>query len=72
MVDTLGATAVQAAAIGAERIKGDIVTKTLDTLNDYSGSKGSGSGVSASDYDFQKTVLSAAYLDKGTIVSSDT
>ena len=47
------AASTQQAMIGAE-----VVTKTLDTLNQY-GSKSSGSGSSdmAASYDFNKSVL---------------
>ena len=67
-IAALSAT-TQKAVLGAE-----IITKTLDTLNQYGGDSGSGScnksGTSsdmAASYDFQKSVLSAAYSPKGAI-----
>lgn len=58
--------AVQKSTIGAE-----IITKTLDTMNQY-GSTGTGgnagtSGDMAASYEFQKSVLSAAYSPKGAV-----
>ncbi len=52
----------QAATIGAE-----IITKTLDTLNQQGGSCGGTSSDMAASYDFQKSVLSAAYGAKGAV-----
>ena len=57
---TLGAT--------PETVKADIVTGTLDALNQSSGKPGTKSDLAAS-YDFQKTVLSAAYGPKGGVTS---
>ena len=51
-----------------ETIKSDIVTGTLDALNQGSGLSSMKSDLSAS-YDFQKTVLSAAYGGKGAVAS---
>lgn len=60
-------------AVAAAKIGGDIITQTLDTLNsDTYGStksKKAGSQDAMSDsYHFQKSVLSAAYLGKGTAI----
>ena len=63
---------VMAAAVALEKIKGDIVTGTLDALNSNapsSSGKGKGDPV-AQSYDFQKSVLSAAYSAKGVTVDS--
>ena len=62
--------AVTSATIGA-----DVVSKTLDTLNSgqlYSGlgGKSGSTGKIGSTYDLSKSVLSAVYEGKGTIVSS--
>ena len=60
------------ASVALERMKGDIVTGTLDALNSsqYSGSRKS-SGASdamAQSYDFQQSVLSSVYSAKGAAV----
>ena len=66
--DAIAAAATTKATIGAE-----IITKTLDTLNQYGGDSGgscnkSGSSADmAASYDFQKSVLSAAYGPKGAV-----
>lgn len=62
-------------AITASKIGGDIVSKTLDTLNSgqYSGSgskKCSGSSGMSNTYDLSKSVLSSAYSPKGAVVSA--
>ena len=63
-------------AITASKIGGDIVTKTLDTLNSgqyYSGSgtkKCSGSNSMSDTYNLSKSVLSSAYSAKGAVVSA--
>lgn len=67
--------ALNAAAVSLESIKGDIVTGTLDTLNTYGGkkkkkSKNAMQSAMSDSYDFNKTVLSAAYEGKGTIIDS--
>lgn len=60
------------AALTTEKIKGDIVTKTLDTLNSTGTGKAKKRGMSSmSDtYNFAKDVLSAAYEAKGTIIGT--
>ena len=62
-------------AITASKIGGDIVTKTLDTLNSgqfgVSGSKKcSGSSGMSSTYNLSKSVLSSAYSPKGAVFST--
>ena len=66
-------TGANFASAAAAKIGGDIVTQTLDTLNSgvYSSGKGKGAGsqeAMSHMYDFQKSVLSAAYLGKGTAI----
>ncbi len=62
-----GSDAALAASIQQSTIGAEIITKTLDTLNQQSGScGGNGSDMTAS-YDFQKSVLSAAYGVKGAV-----
>ena len=58
------------AQVSLERVKGDIVTNTLDTLNSSSKSKTNKSkdGVNQS-YEFNKSVLDAAYDAKGILVN---
>ena len=54
-----------------EKMKGDIVTGTLDALNSKSGSSGkSGKDAMSQTYEFSKSVLSAAYEAKGIAVNS--
>lgn len=67
--------AVAGAAVSLEKVKGDIVTQTLDKLNETGScgnSKKSASAQNAisSSYDFNKSVLSAAYEGKGSIIDS--
>jgi hypothetical protein len=65
-----------AAAVSLEKVKGDVVTQTLNKLNSPSyKSKSKKAGFSAqgamSDtYNFSRSVLSAAYQDKGSIIDS--
>jgi hypothetical protein len=64
---------VDAAAVMAAKIKGDVVTKTLDTLNStkYSGSgKRTGVNRMSDAYHLSKEVLSATYQGKGAVVSA--
>ena len=53
-----------------EKIKGDIVSESLDKLN---GSKPKKSGCSKDkvdeSYDFNKSILSAVYEGKGTVIT---
>ena len=68
------ALAVAAASTSKAVIGGQIVTKTLDTLNRTAPSKGkgkysSGGGDMAASYDFNKSVLSSVYSAKGAIAS---
>lgn len=70
MSDLYNIKTVTAFTIGA-----DVVSKTLDTLNSgqfYSGSGGKSGSANkiGNTYDLSKSVLSAAYEGKGTIVSS--
>ncbi len=61
--DAALAASIQQSTIGAE-----IITKTLDTLNQQQAGSCSGSGSDmAASYDFQKSVLSAAYGAKGAV-----
>ena len=61
--------AKMSAAVSKDIMNRDIITGTLDALNSstYSGkSKGKDSSSAMSEsYDFQKSVLDAAYNDKG-------
>lgn len=50
-----------ASAIDKETFGAQVVSKTLDVMN-------SGNAASASDYQFQKDVLNAAYTGQGTII----
>ncbi len=62
---------VMAATVAMEKMKGDIVTGTLDALNSKSGSSGkSGKDAMSQTYEFSKSVLSAAYEAKGIAVNS--
>lgn len=60
------------AKVALERIKGDIVTGTLDALNSnqFGGSRKSGgaSDAIAQSYEFQQSVLSSVYSAKGAAV----
>lgn len=70
MKDVNVALGVAAATTQKEVIGAQVVTKTLDTLNQYSGkNKKSGKGDMAASYDFNKSVLSAAYDAKGAIAN---
>lgn len=57
-----------------ETIKGEIVTQTLDTLNatakKKSKNKNTIQGAMSDTYDLSKSVLSAAYEGKGTIIDN--
>ena len=56
----------------ASEIGGQIVSGTLDTLNSATYNKSSNSGSSMSDtYNLSKSVLSAAYEGKGTILDNN-
>ncbi len=61
-------------AITAAKVGGDIVTKTLDTLNSGqfsgSGKKCSGSNGMSNTYNLSKSVLSSVYQGKGAVVSA--
>ena len=62
-------------AVTAAKIEGDIVTKTLDTLNSgqFGGSgskKSSGVGSMSDTYNLSNAVLSAAYQPKGMIINT--
>lgn len=67
----------EAAVIGIntslDKVKGDIVTQTLDKLNSpgsigKSKNSASGMGSMSDTYNFSKSVLSAVYEGKGTII----
>ncbi|CCO22109.1 hypothetical protein [Maridesulfovibrio hydrothermalis] len=66
-------TGISAAATAVEKATdkqlfgAQVVTKTLDYMN----SDQSGSSTNA-DYDFQKSVLSAHYMGKGTLANTKT
>lgn len=68
--------ATAAAAVSLERVKGDIVTQTLDKLNGptYQSkskkSKFSAQNAMSDTYNFSKSILSAAYEGKGSIINS--
>lgn len=60
------------AAVQKSTTEADIITQTLDTMNQYGSSTGTGgnAGTSsdmAASYEFQKSVLSAAYSPKGAV-----
>lgn len=57
-----------AGAVSLEKIKGDIVTGTLDTLNKTAASKKKNS--MQQTYDLSKKVLSSYYEGKGTLVDT--
>lgn len=68
-------TTLTKATISLEKVKGDIVTQTLDKLNRPEGRKGSSmytakQGTMEDTYAFSKSVLSAVYEGKGTIVDN--
>ena len=71
MSNTLNPAMVAAAATSQKAVIGaEVVTQTLDKLNQYqSKSKKCKNSMSAS-YDFQKSVLSAVYQPKGTITET--
>lgn len=60
--------------LSLETIKGDVVTQTLDTLNanakKKSKNKSTIQGAMSDSYDLSKSILSAAYEGKGTIVDN--
>ena len=65
---------IAAAAVALEKVKGDIVTGTLDNLNKPAfGSKKkkscSAQTAMSDTYDLSKSVLSAAYEAKGIVVN---
>lgn len=61
------------AAVDLEKTKGEIVSKTLDTLNSTSErgkcKKGASEAMNAS-YEFNKSVLSAVYEAKGVVTNT--
>lgn len=63
---------LKAMELSLETIKGQVVTQTLDTLNSAakkkSKNKYSIQGAMSDTYDLSKSVLSAAYEGKGTII----
>ena len=75
MKDLSGQVAAAAGSVALQRVKGEIVTQTLDKLN--SPGKGGkskknkfGAGAMSDTYNFSKSVLSAAYEGKGIIIDS--
>lgn len=70
MSNTSVAVGAAVAATQKEVVGAQVVSKTLDTLNQYgSKSKKSGGGNMAASYDFNKSVLSAAYDAKGALAN---
>ena len=71
MANTNTAAGIIAAANTSKAtIDAQIVTKTLDTLNEFAPKKSKKCGLSgniAASYDFNKSVLSAVYNPVGTI-----
>jgi len=72
-----GQVAAAAGAVSLQRVKGEIVTQTLDKLNSPGmGGKskknkfGIGAGGMNDMFNLSKSVLSAAYEGKGTIIDS--
>ena len=76
MSDSYNAAMATAAANTTKATVGaQVVTKTLDTLNKTAPSKGkksTGGGDMAASYDFNKSVLSAAYNPTGTVTEVKT
>ncbi len=67
--DMAASMATMAGAVESARMYGDIVSGTLNALN--SPLYGTSKGDSMSDmYDLSKSILSAAYQDKGAIMDS--
>jgi len=66
-MDTADAVAM-AGAVSLEKIKSDIVTGTLDTLNSTAAKKKTNS--MQQTYDLSKKVLSSYYEGKGTLVDT--
>lgn len=67
-MDSAGfAMASATAAMNSQTFGAQVVSKTLDYMN-----SGSGAGMSsqAADYDFQTSVLSAAYTGKGSLANN--
>ena len=64
MDDMTGSVASLAASSNRQVFGAQVVTKTLDTMNQNQ----SMSGGTNADYDFQTSVLGAAYTGKGTMV----
>lgn len=70
MANATASMAAMAASTSKSTLDSQIVTKTLDTVNKYGGSKKSGSGYSMSDtYNFSKDVLSSVYSNTGSIAN---
>jgi hypothetical protein len=75
MSDFGAQAAVAAGAASLQKVKGGIVTQTLDKLNSPgSGGKSKknkfGQNAMSDTYNFSKSVLSAAYEGKGTIIDN--
>jgi hypothetical protein len=54
----------------AAKVSGDVIEQTLDLLNRTAENDAKAENANSS-YGFQKAVLSAAYLGKGTAIDSD-
>jgi len=70
-----GKVAAAAGAASLQRVKGEIVTQTLDKLNSPGSGRRSkknkiGQSSMSDTYNLSKSVLSAAYQGKGTIIDS--
>ena len=75
MTNQAAQAAVVGAAVSLEKIKGDIVTQTLDKINSPGSGGTSGKAKNAQSamsdtYNFSKSVLSSVYEGKGTIIDS--
>lgn len=58
---------VMAQSISKETFGAQLVTKTIDNMN--TNNKFSGSGSTDADYDFQKSVLTGAYMGESSIIN---
>mgnify|MGYP000855927705 CR=1 FL=1 len=66
MDETTGSIATLAMASSRQVFGAQVVAKTLDTMNQ----KQTVGGAASADYDFQTTVLGAAYAGKGTMLDT--
>jgi len=72
MTNQTAQAAVAGAAVSLEKIKGDIVTQTLDKINSPGtpNKAKNAQGAMSDTYNFSKSVLSSVYEGKGTIIDS--